>query len=441
MKKLVYEFCYRLFGYSVFQKLYQPKVKEHLRTLHPTMEKQEALRTYYARKTADLLPVLLVGICFLLLLYGKEKTESVLQNGYELRRGQYLEDPREVALVISNGREEKNLVYALQSRQFTKQELTEKREQLIKAFETILLGNNTSFAHVTEDLNLQKEYEGYPFRIDWESDDYTLIDSDGSVNTEELKEPKAVLLTAIMSCQEQIWEHSFSVMVYPYVSKEKQQEEVLTDILQDADEKQKTEEVMQLPKEVQGQTVSYHLSDQNTVLIAFLFLPAVFLLLFLAKDRDLEKETEKRSRELVLSYPSFVSKFTLLAGAGMTVPFIFQTMEKEEKNPYLAMELKLFCRDMKNEMLEPALDKFGKRCGSALYLKFCALLIQNVKKGTKDFLPMLREEAASAFLLQKQQVKKAREEAGTKLLFPMVLLLLLVMLLIMIPAFLSFSVS
>ena len=29
MKKLVYEFCYRLFGYSVFQKLYQPKVKEH----------------------------------------------------------------------------------------------------------------------------------------------------------------------------------------------------------------------------------------------------------------------------------------------------------------------------------------------------------------------------------------------------------------------------
>ena len=90
MKKLVYEFCYRLFGYSVFQKLYQPKVKEHLRILHPTMEKQEALRTYYARKTADLLPVLLVGICFLLLLYGKEKTESVLQNGYELRRGQRL---------------------------------------------------------------------------------------------------------------------------------------------------------------------------------------------------------------------------------------------------------------------------------------------------------------------------------------------------------------
>ena len=41
MKKLVYEFCYRLFGYSVFQKLYQPKVKEHLRILHPTMERVE----------------------------------------------------------------------------------------------------------------------------------------------------------------------------------------------------------------------------------------------------------------------------------------------------------------------------------------------------------------------------------------------------------------
>ena len=441
MKKLFYKFGYWLFGHTFFQKLYQPKVKEHLKLLYPTTEKQEALRAYYARKTADLLPVLLVGVCFLLLLYGKEKTESVLQNGYQLRRGQYLEDPREVALVISNGREEKNLVYELQSRQYTQQELTEKREQLIKAFETILPGNNTSFAHVTEDLNLQKEYEGYPFRIDWESDDYTLIDSDGSVNTTELKTPKAVLLTAVMSCQEQIWEHSFSVMVYPYVSGEKQQEEVLTGILQDADEKQKTEEVMELPKEVQGQAVSYHLSDQNTVLIVFFLLPFLFILLFLAKDRDLEQETEKRSRELVLSYPSFISKFSLLAGAGMTVPFIFQTMGAEEENPYLAVELKLLCRDMKNEMLEPALDKFGKRCGNTLYLKFCALLIQNVKKGTKDFLPMLREEAASAFLLQKQQVKKAGEEAGTKLLFPMVLLLLLVMLLIMIPAFLSFSVS
>lgn len=439
MKKLFFKFSYWLFGHSVFQKLYQPKVKDHLKILYPTTEKQEALRTYYAKKTADLLPVLLLLIVFLLVLYGKEKAESVLQNGYELRRGQYLEDPREIALVISNGREEKNLVYELQSRQYTKQELTEKREQLIKAFETLLPGNNTSFAHVTEDLNLQKEYEGYPFRIDWESDDYTLVDSDGSVNTKELKTPKAVLLTAVMSCQEQIWEHSFSVMVYPYVSEEKQQEEVLTGILQAADEKQKTEEVMELPKEVQGQAVSYYLSDQNTVLIVFLFLPFLFLLLFFAKDHDLEQETEKRSRELVLSYPSFISKFSLLAGAGMTVPFIFQTMGAEEENPYLAMELKLLCRDMKNEMLEPALDRFGKRCQSALYLKFCALLIQNVKKGTKDFLPMLREEAASAFLLQKQQVKKAGEEAGTKLLFPMVLLLLLVMLLIMIPAFLSFS--
>lgn len=73
---------------------------------------------------------------------------------------------------------------------------------------------------------------------------------------------------------------------------------------------------------------------------------------------------------------------------------------------------------MKNEMLEPALDKFGKRCGSALYLKFCALLIQNVKKGTKDFLPMLREEAASAFLLQKQQVKKREKKQGRSFCFP-----------------------
>ena len=140
------------------------------------------------------------------------------------------------------------------------------------------------------------------------------------------------------------------------------------------------------------------------------------------KDPFLDKEAGKRTHEdRYLTGTSFndlyalfvfdrnlrflLFRMTTLSEAILKTicSYEFTKENAEEKNPYLAMELKLFCRDMKNEMLEPALDKFGKRCGSALYLKFCALLIQNVKKGTKDFLPMLREEAASAFLLQKQQ--------------------------------------
>ena len=92
-----------------FSKIVSAKGKRTFKDFASHDGKTGSFADIYARKTADLLPVLLVGICFLLLLYGKEKTESVVQNGYELRRGQYLEDPREVALVISNGREEKKI--------------------------------------------------------------------------------------------------------------------------------------------------------------------------------------------------------------------------------------------------------------------------------------------------------------------------------------------
>ena len=203
-------------------------------------------------------------------------------------------------------------------------------------------------------------------------------------------------------------------MVYPYVSKEKQQEEVLTDILQDADEKQKTEEVTAASQRSTGTDCQLSSFGSKYSSDRFSLPPCCVSPAFPRKGSgSVEKNTEEKKQGACTFLSVICQQIYVACRCRHDGSFLFfQTMEKEEKNPYLAMELKLFCRDMKNEMLEPALDKFGKRCGSALYLKFCALLIQNVKKGTKDFLPMLREEAASAFLLQKQQVKKAGEEAG-----------------------------
>ena len=79
------------------------------------------------------------------------------------------------------------------------------------------------------------------------------------------------------------------------------------------------------------------------------------------------------------------------------------------------------CNEMQSGITEvEAYERFGKRCGISVYMKFGALLAQNLKKGTKGMADLLRNE-----------------EAGTKLLAPMFGMLAIVLIIVIVPAFLS----
>ena len=67
------------------------------------------------------------------------------------------------------------------------------------------------------------------------------------------------------------------------------------------------------------------------------------------------------------------------------------------------------------------------------------LLGVQLKQGNDQLLQILEKEADSALEEQKNRARKAGEEAGTKLLFPMMLMLLVVMFLILVPAYLDFG--
>ena len=84
-----------------------------------------------------------------------------------------------------------------------------------------------------------------------------------------------------------------------------------------------------------------------------------------------------------------------------------------------------------------AYERVGKRCGISVYMKFGALLAQNLKKGTKGMADLLRNEAAQAFENRKSRAKRLGEEAGTKLLAPMFGMLAIVLIIVIVPAFLS----
>ncbi len=185
----------------------------------------------------------------------------------------------------------------------------------------------------------------------------------------------------------------------------------------------------------------YEIPKNATPIWMLALLPVVLVAVYSAKDRDLEKELERRKRRLSLRYPEFVSKIQLLLGAGVSVRNVFIRLSEDVSlGEELQGELEIVVRDLKNGMpLRDALDRFGKRTANPLYIKFCALMQQNMKKGTEDILVQLSGEVSEAFSLRKMQARQLGEEVGTKLLIPMILMLAVVMAALMIPAFLSFQ--
>ena len=64
---------------------------------------------------------------------------------------------------------------------------------------------------VREDLQLQEEYDDYPFTVTWKSDRMDVISPEGKVNPQE--QDSAVRLKAELTYEEYQWETETSVTV------------------------------------------------------------------------------------------------------------------------------------------------------------------------------------------------------------------------------------
>ena len=82
-----------------------------------------------------------------------------------------------------------------------------------------------------------------------------------------------------------------------------------------------------------------------------------------------------------------------------------------------------------------AYELFGRRIGLHSYMKFCTLIIQNMKKGSSDLLKILDYEATDVLNDRRENAKMLGEQAGTKMLMPMGLMLVEVFAIIIYAAF------
>jgi pilus assembly protein TadC len=161
------------------------------------------------------------------------------------------------------------------------------------------------------------------------------------------------------------------------------------------------------------------------------------------QEERLRRELTQRQKELRADYPEFVEHFVLLIGAGLNVKGAWERIagdyrqtKRQEKKQYVYEEMLISVYEMENGMSEArAYELFGKRTGLLQYMKFCTLIVQNLKKGSDDLLHILEYEVADAFRERKESAKALGEEAGTKLLLPMMLMLVIVFVLILYAAF------
>lgn len=448
IQRIFYKLALHITSLPVFRKMYSPQVQEQLKVLNPTVDKKELTKKYYAEKISLILMVLSFGSFMVLMVFfiGNTADTELLYGENHLNRGDYGSDPVEVTLKVnamedSGESRESNITYAISGRYYSPGEITGYVEQFVANCESLISGENQSLNEVSSNLQLASAYKGYPMEFQWKSEDYTLLGSDGTIHNETLTDSRAVTLTAVITYGEQEFEHSFPVRICPkeYTFQEKW-EQAVESAIQEADADQKYTGELVLPEKIQGKVVSYSLIEEKNPVIYIVLLILVSILLFFGKDNDLKQETERRKQEMSRAYPEFISKFIILLGTGMSIRSVFYRLSEDNSlGNYLHRELQLLVRDLNNGLLESeALDRFGKRSGNPLYIKFCALLIQNLKKGNRDLLSMLKSESEEAFLLRKNHAKQMGEEVGTKLLAPMIIMLGVVMVLIMVPALLSF---
>ncbi len=375
-----------------------------------------------------------------------QEIESLVRNSYE-------EMPKneDVSLKLENG-EEIPMELQINERIYTEKEVEEffqsVREELPKA----ILGENESLDEVWDDLSFVSQLDNNPVSITWQTSDMRFITPMGERTGEELEagQKQRLIITAYLSCQEQ--EDIVEIPV-TLVKKEQNEKEAFLEKVQKKIEKEQessqTEAEFPLPKEIDGVALTWIKKNKVSLggLVFLIFLAAG--LVYWKEEKDLEKEMEKRRKQMMLDYPEVVSKITLLLGAGISLQRAWEKMvkeylEKKERKKagqrFVYEEMVISYREIENGIsLKAALDRFGKRIGLPKYLRFSTLLVQNLQRGNRGLIESLQKEAEEAFEERKVTARKLGEEASTKLLIPMFLMLTMVLVVIMVPAFLSFS--
>ncbi|MCD8069066.1 MAG: type II secretion system F family protein [Lachnospiraceae bacterium] len=400
------------------------------------------IQRYYEDKIALFLKVLLGGLLLIALqgaaLYLQREQVTVLE-----RPAAGQSSDQEELWLEEEGTAVQVEVYA---RELTKEEADESFEALLSVLEQMILGENESFAKVTEDLTLPDSVGGYPFTLTWSSLNWEIISSEGEVDREGLTEDIQAELRLRADYGGWQWYYTFSLTVSaPVMSTEQEYLYAVEALLKESEEESRGKEQWELPEELEGAVLKFYRNvDYSSLIWLALLLLLLPPLLWAAKDQDLWEKRKKRRSRMESAYPEFISRLSLYIAAGLNLQRAMAECAADYQQDWgqeklLGKELSDFMKRMKDGYsFYQALEAFAEACDEEHYKKLAGLLRQAEKNSMRGLARMLEQEAAAVQEEQRRDSRARGDRISDKLLGPMMLQLAIVMGLIMVPAFLSF---
>lgn len=429
------------------------QLKERLRKLYPLENQEELLQSLIKKWCLQLLGVLGIILLVIVLMIATGKEENILEDGNMVSRPSYNEAGTEVKLkaeIKAEGVVPEELILQVEPEKYTFSEFEAVVKEAIPELEVLILGENISSDEIVEDLNLPEMLLDTPIEIVWESDNEEIIARTGKLNKDaEITEDRIVTLTAGFVYNNYKMSHVMAVRVkYKELTEQERLKRSLYSEIEEVFLTSEEDEKIKLPEEVEGKAIIYEEKKPDSRKGIFFFLMGGVLLWVIALKEELEGLEKKREKQLLMDYPALISQFTLLLSAGMTVSGAWkrligqyekQVQDGTKKRRYVYDEMIITWREMQNGISEiDAINRFGARIRLVPYLKFAALLSQNLRKGSRGLLSLLRVEGKLAYEERKEMAKQLGEEAGTRLLVPMFMMFGIVLVVILVPAFSSF---
>ena len=171
----------------------------------------------------------------------------------------------------------------------------------------------------------------------------------------------------------------------------------------------------------------------------FLFCAASVAGAYFLPDSRLGAAIKKRGVEIMLDFPDFLVKLTLLINAGMNVSAAWEKAAGGmDKTRALGRELEMSLHEINSGKSESkAYEDLAKRCRIQEVTRVVSVLLQNMKKGNAELVSILRVHANECWEMRKNAAKKLGEEASSKMLLPMAIMLLSILLIVTTPAILA----
>lgn len=388
-----------------------------------------------------LLSVILSAALFLMEHVFKDSDKEVKRNTYG--EGKKVTE-FEVAV---DGKEEGTIEIEVEEQMYSPKEIQEMFREVMAQLNKIILGENESFDRVEKNLNLVTSLEDYPVRLEWQLDSYTVMNLYGEIQEKNLvAEGTLVELRGVISYGEEEAIYVQNARVYPLTRQG--MDKLLYELQQEVhrlEEQTRQEEGFVLPDTIEGKQLTWSQKGESRWYYVLLLGCSVCAYLVYQEQEKIKKQKRYRTEGLLRDYPGMISKFTMLLSTGTTIRNAWEKIVQnyEQQKDSMGMqpayeEMLITLREIQGGISESeAYERFGKRCGTSTYLKFGALLSQNLRKGSKGVSDILRMEAIQSFENRKNIAKRLGEEAGTKLLVPMLGMLTVVFIMVIVPAFLS----